>query len=243
MVTLVSTVSGSLRSLDTDLVAAEAYQSSAMHRQHKVYYLTTKLQQTKIPDNLYYVRVQEPRKLPLPYMAETFSQIRASTLPSLLPSSRLPELFHECHRLLVPGGMLEVRVMDAAPIRSTTGPKMKAWVEDRLLVNLERLFRCSKPCALIPGWLAEAGFHLPTNKSSTGEEKVKLRCAYKPGAASVNEELMTLVTQELWKDLWGDFVDTVPDQPRWWWEDAEVVEECLTLGTTFDCGYIFAFKS
>lgn len=152
-------------------------------------------------------------------------------------------MFAECYRLLAPGGMLEIRIMDAAPVRKTAGPKMKAWIEDRVSVNLERLFRCSKPCTLVPGWVSDAGFDLPATLPSEGEENVKLRCAFDKSPCDVNKEVSTLVGRELWKDIWGDFVEDVPGEPRWWWEDEEVMQECLERETVFECGSIFAFKN
>lgn len=138
--------------------------------------------------------------------------------------------------------MLEIRIMDAAPIRKTTGPKMKAWIEDRLSLNLERLFRCSKPCTLVPSWVTDAGFHVPTIDPSEGEQNVKLRCAFDKRSSDVDGELSTLVGRALWQTIWGDFVDDIPGEPRWWWEDEEVMKECLECQTVFECGAIFAFK-
>lgn len=223
---------------------AEVYQLSAMHPRQKVHYLTTKPRgRLPLPENVSYLMVPEPGIVPLPYPDGYFSHIRASTLPSLVPSSKLPGMFRECYRLLAPGGMLEIRIMDAAPMRKTAGPKMKMWIEDRLSVNLERLFRCSKPCTLVPGWISDAGFDLPTTLPSEGEENVKLRCAFDQSSSDVNKELSTLVGRELWKDIWGEFVDDVPGEPRWWWEDEEVVNECLERKSVFECGAIFAFKN
>ncbi len=106
--------------------------------------------------------------VPLPYPENYFSHIKASMLPSLVPSANLPELFSECYKLLAPGGLLEIRIMDAAPVRKTTGPLMRSWVEDRLSNNLERLFRCSKPCLLVPVWLKDADFELCDEAAGQG---------------------------------------------------------------------------
>jgi len=214
-----------------------------MYPGKKVHYLTTKPpQSTPLPENVSSLVGPTAGVLPLPYAEGSFSHIRASTLPSLVPSLQLPAMFRECYRLLAPGGMLEIRIMDAAPMRWTAGPKMKAWIEDRVSMNLERLFRCSKPCTLVPGWVADAGFKLPSSFASKGDENMKLRCASEPNTADVDAELSTLVGRALWRDIWGDFVDDIPGEPRWWWEDEEVMKECLERQTAFECGSIFAFK-
>ena len=223
--------------------SAEVYQLSAMHPRQKVHYLTTKPQQPiPLPGNVSYLTVPQPGVVPFAYQDASFSHIRASTLPSIVPSSKLPQVFRECYRLLAPGGMLEIRIMDAAPVRKTAGPKMKAWIEDRLSLNLEKLFRCSKPCTLVPSWVADAGFDLPATRPSEGDENVKLRCAFDTDSSEVDGELSTLVGRALWRDLWGGFVEDLPDEPRWWWEDEEVMAECLERQTVFECGAIFAFK-
>ncbi|KAF2034931.1 hypothetical protein EK21DRAFT_97134 [Setomelanomma holmii] len=180
-----------------------------------------------------------PNVVPLPYPENYFSHIRASTLPSLVPSSKLPELFRECYKLLAPGGLLEIRIMDAAPVRKTTGPLLRTWIEDRLSVNLERLFRCSKPCLLVPNWLTDAGFDLT---SPEGEGNVVLPCAYDSSAADVDKELSTTIGRALWKDIWGTFVDETPEEPKWWWEDADILQECLERQTILECRAMFAYK-
>ena len=215
-----------------------------MNPRQKVHYLTTKPQRPlPLPGNVSYLTVSQPGMVPFPYPDFSFSHIRASALPSLVPSSKLPQLFSECHRLLAPGGLLEIRIMDAAPVRKTAGPKMRAWIEDRLSLNLERLFRCSKPCMLVPSWVADAGFDLATDEHFDGEQNMKLPCAYDEALSDVDGELATLVGRALWRDIWGGFVDDVPEEPRWWWEDDEVMQECLTHQTVFECGSIFAYKT
>ncbi|KAF2176741.1 hypothetical protein K469DRAFT_645200 [Zopfia rhizophila CBS 207.26] len=192
--------------------------------------------------NASYLTVPQAAIVPLPYSDSSFSHIRASTLPSLVPSSKLPQLFRECYRLLATGGMLEIRVMDASPIRKTAGPKMRAWIEDRLSLNLERLFRCSKPCMLVPTWITDAGFDLPTSHPSAVGQTMKIPCAVAKENSNVDDELSTLIGKELWKDNWGRFIDEVPGQARWWWEDEGVIQECRECRTAFECGTLFAFK-
>ncbi|KAJ4296513.1 hypothetical protein N0V90_006558 [Kalmusia sp. IMI 367209] len=220
---------------------AEVYQLSAMHPRQKVQYLTTEPQRPiPLPGNVSYTTVPQAGLVPCPWPDATFSHIRASTLPSLVPSSKLPQLLRECYRLLAPGGVLEIRIMDAAPVRRTAGPVLRAWIEDRLSINLEKTFRCSKPCMLFPGWIADAGFELPT---LSGENQVmQLPCAVGKSSPDVDLELRMLVGRALWKDIWGPYVDDILEQPEFWWEIDEIVEECLERHTVFECGAIFAYK-
>ncbi|KAL1599776.1 hypothetical protein SLS60_007580 [Paraconiothyrium brasiliense] len=136
-------------------------------------------------------------------------------------------------------GVLEIRVMDAAPVRKTAGPLLRAWIEDRLSINLEKTFRCSKPCMLFPGWIADAGFELPQVEGVN--QVMQLPCAF--DGSCVDAELKMLVGRALWKDIWGPYVDAdETDEPQLWWEVDEIVEECLKHRTVFECGAIFAYK-
>jgi hypothetical protein len=214
-----------------------------MHPSQTVHFLTTKPQRPiPLPGNVSYLTVREFEfgAVPLPYPENFFSHIRASTLPSLVPSARLPELFGECQKLLAPGGFLEIRVMDAAPVRKTAGPLMRMWIEDRLSVNLERLFRCSKPCSLVPGWLEDAGYKMIARAK---DETDTLPCAFNPDTSNVGEELSTIIGRAFWKDIWGRFVDDAPDEVKWWWDDEEIVQECLRRQTVFECRTILAYKT
>lgn len=71
---------------------------------------------------------------------------------------------------------------------------------------------------------------------------MRLACAYDEKISDVNTELKALVGRALWKDIWGDFVDFSPAEIGWWWEDEEVMQECLERNTVFECGAIFAYK-
>ncbi|KAI4924601.1 hypothetical protein J4E85_007717 [Alternaria conjuncta] len=219
---------------------SEVYQLSAMHPSQTVHFLTTKPQRrVQLPGNVSYLTVRKLGAVPLPYPEDYFSHIRASTLPSLVPSAILPELFSECHKLLATGGFLEIRIMDAAPVRKTTGPLMRTWIEDRLSVNLERDFRCSKPCSLVPSWLTAAGFEMLVQEDN---QSMTLPCAIDSDTANVNEELSMIIGRAFWKDIWGSFVDDAQDEPKWWWEDEEIVQECVKRQTLLECRTIFAYK-
>lgn len=211
-----------------------------MYPQQAVHFLTNKSKRPiTLSDNVSYLTVRECGVVPLPYPEDYFSRIRASTLPSLVPSSKLPELFRECYKLLDIGGVLEIRVMDAPPVHSTAGPLLRMWIEDRLSVNLEKNFRCSKPCSLVSDWLAEAGFDLTVPNSNS---VVRLPCAYDTSSTDVNTELSTTIARTLWRDVWGNFVDEVPGQRKWWWENEAIVQECLERQTMLECRSIFAYK-
>lgn len=61
--------------------------------------------------------------------------------------------------------------MDPLPDASSAGPKMRAWMEDNLILNLETQFRCLKPGRLLPIWLKDAGFAVPAALSKSASER------------------------------------------------------------------------
>lgn len=161
-------------------------------------------------------------------------------MPSLLPSAAYPPLLHECHRLLNPGGSLHLCILDPAPISNTMGPCLRAWLDSHLLLNLERQFRSTSPGRHFPFWLTDAKFACERNG---GVRRVTLSLnVHTPDSATETEDpmvkLVPTVLKMLWKHVWGAFVEG----ERWWWEDEEVVKECMALGTRWEYIFIEAIK-
>ncbi|KAL3418569.1 hypothetical protein PVAG01_10285 [Phlyctema vagabunda] len=196
----------------------------------------------------------------LPYAPSTFTTINSMKLPTLLPSSSLPTLLQECHRVLGTNGTLNLLIMDPSPRSSTMGPKMKAWLEDHLILKLETQFRCLKPTKLMPIWLREAGFRIaptvaPAVPLSAGVEPKNTNLKFRAiargeggfGAEGAGpkdrkknemEILASTVGRMLWREIWGQYV--VGDS--WWWQDEAIIEEAYSLGTKWDFTMVEAIK-
>ena len=197
----------------------------------------------------------------LPYAPSTFTAITCLRLPMLLPSSSIPSMLSECHRVLNSSGTLQLTIMDPSPIASTLGPKMRAWMEDQLLLRLETQFRCLKPAKLMPIWLEEAGFRVATQQEGDGstvritEAMIKtspIRTGFSfraigrgeggfRGASKEKDQfdmLASTVGRMLWKEIYGPFVVG----KSWWWEDEEIVDEAYNMGTKWDVTIIEAIK-
>lgn len=58
----------------------------------------------------------------------------------------------------------------------------------------------------------------------------------------MESELASVVGREMWRDVWGEFVDLDEGDERWWWEDEEILQECRERGTVFECRTIFACR-
>ena len=193
--------------------------------------------------------------------------IRASTLPSLLSAAQIPSLLTECYRVLVPGGTLELRLIDPLPDRKSSGPMLRAWIEVRLLLNLEMSFRCTRPSLLIPQWVQAAGFTLQPGRSRSASQTLKDSFSAKrnrsmsealslahtmqvPAAvdnqgvvgAYMDEEVGSMVGRELWKDVWGEFVTKRRGEEQWWWENGGCLKEAIERGTKWNILTLLAVK-
>ncbi|KIH88629.1 hypothetical protein SPBR_06718 [Sporothrix brasiliensis 5110] len=91
---------------------------------------------------------------------QAFSDIYVQPLPALVSASDIPLVLRNMHRALTPQGTLHLLLIDPAPARSVTGPRLQAWLDEHLLLNLERQFRCTSPTRLFPTWLRDAHFQL-----------------------------------------------------------------------------------
>lgn len=211
---------------------------------------------------------------PLPYASATLTHIRSAALPALLPAQEIPSLLRECHRVLVPGGVLELRIVEPVPERGSLGPKMRAWVDEHVVLGLERQFRTARPGTLVEGWVRGAGFKVISTKGEReGRGWGLQRCLRLPGAVAgevggrvtsmstasgriacgwdgdgdveVDAQVGCLVLRALWRDVWGEFVDmgSAGKSARWWWEDNELLRECVEWNTVWQIGTLVAVKA
>ncbi len=133
----------------------------------------------------------------------------------MVPSSEIPSLLKNIFRCLAPRGVLHLAVIDPAPVTSTLGPHMRAWLENHLMLNLEKSFRCVSPSKLFPIWLADT--HL--RGSGSGIIKMKFRAVPTALPAQRNShisifaeseekrtktELRSIVGRMLWQEVWGE---------------------------------------
>jgi hypothetical protein len=190
--------------------------------------------------------------------------IRSSQLPSLLPAAQLPALLADCHRILKPGGVLELRIVDAVPQQGSMGPKLAAWLEDRLLQHLDDQYRCSRPSLLVQQWASDAGFAMLHGGKLGLLRCLRLAAAGARGGHDVLGEVGAAALREVWKDAWGKYVQhyeidpgasnsnsnssgagSASDgqaQPLWWWADDDLVRECQQWGTAWDVGTLVVVK-
>jgi hypothetical protein len=196
-----------------------------------------------------------------------FSAVYCLSLPSVLSSQEIPGLLRGIHACLVTGGILHLVLINPAPATSSLGPRMRQWIEDNLLLNLERHFRCTNPRKLIPLWLRDAGLRADDSTKVTVKCQAVVQKGYKEkhkeataSKANYDEDdildilyggqeaakreqqaendLQSKVGKLLWQETWGSYVNA----DRWWWDDPECVEECAQLGTYWEYSIIEAAK-
>jgi hypothetical protein len=59
-----------------------------------------------------------------------------------------------------------------------------------------------------------------------------------PSKTDVNKELRCLMIRLLWQEVWGRFVKAT----QWWWDDEDIVQECVELGTHWQYSHIVAVR-
>lgn len=177
-----------------------------------------------------------------------FGAAYSLSLPSLLPSPEIVGLLKSVHRCLTIGGTLHLTLIDPLPSAVTLGPRLRAWLDEHLLFNLERNFRCMNPSKLFPIWLADASLraegstittvkYLAVSPLSAEGTDVGVDAAHFDDKL-VKQELRSLVGRMLWMEVWGQFIEA----DSWWWEDRHILQECNHMRTTWEYSIIEAVK-
>lgn len=177
---------------------------------------------------------------PLP--PQLYAAVTCLAMPALFPSSEIPPLLRHVHRCLTLGGALHLTLIDPQPLSASMGPKLRQWLFNKLLVNLEQTFRTTCPSNTFPAWLALSRLR---GRGSTivtvsvpavpkGLEKTE-GCSESPSAKT---ELRCALLRMLWQEVWGNFVHA----ERWWWDEPDIVDECVELGTYWQYSHIVAVK-
>ncbi|XDG02311.1 hypothetical protein ABKA04_001926 [Annulohypoxylon sp. FPYF3050] len=179
-----------------------------------------------------------------PLAPQLYSTVTCLPMPALFPSSEIPPMLRHIYRCLAPGGALHLTLIDPQPVSSSMGPKLRQWLFEKLLIQLEKKCRTTYPSGTFPAWLAVAklrgfGSTITTvsvravhDCASPMEEDVKKTTA-------VESELRCLIARMLWQEVWGNFVHA----DRWWWEEEDIVQECIERGTYWQYSHIVAVKN
>ncbi|KAI8627712.1 hypothetical protein F5Y19DRAFT_162845 [Xylariaceae sp. FL1651] len=164
-----------------------------------------------------------------------YSTVTSLSMPALFPSTEIPPFLRHVSRCLAPGGALHLTIIDPQPVSASMGPKLRQWLFENLLINLEQAFRTTLPSETFPAWLAVGRLRGKGSTIASISVPAVAECHSKP---DVRTELRCLVTRMLWQEVWGGFVHA----SRWWWEEEEIVKECVELDTHWQYSHIVAVK-
>ncbi|KAG9495718.1 hypothetical protein J7337_012275 [Fusarium musae] len=181
-----------------------------------------------------------------PVAPSTIEAVHSLRLPLAMPSQDIPALLRNIHRCLEPGGSLQLTIIDPLPVTSTLGPLLRAWIEDHLLFNLEASFRCTNPSKLLPLWLNGASLRVDPDSIETTQffaiplDDTQLQYVREGHISEegMRQELRNLVGRMLWMEIWREYI--VAD--RWWWEDPDILQECIQHQTMWEWKLIEAVK-
>ncbi|KAI2471879.1 hypothetical protein F4781DRAFT_439383 [Annulohypoxylon bovei var. microspora] len=178
-----------------------------------------------------------------PLAPQLYSTVTCLPMPALFPSSEIPPMLRHIYRCLAPGGALHLTLIDPQPVSSSMGPKLRQWLFEKLLIQLEKRCRTTYPSGTFPAWLAVAKLRGFGSTITTVSVRAIHECAMATedtkNTTSVESELRCLIARMLWQEIWGKFVHA----DRWWWEEEDIVQECVERGTYWQYSHIVAVKN
>jgi hypothetical protein len=179
-----------------------------------------------------------------------FETVFSLSIPAVCPSPDIPRVLKNISKCLRVGGSLKLTLIDPLPCTGTLGHRMRTWLEENLLINLERHFRCTNPSKLFPDWMGDAalrgqGSTLTTSKFYAVSASIRSQADDDDpfidrthSEREVKAEVRSIIGRLLWMEVWGGFVTG----DKWWWEDEGCVNECVQLGTVWDYHIIEGIK-
>ncbi|KAL5609963.1 hypothetical protein FOVSG1_004644 [Fusarium oxysporum f. sp. vasinfectum] len=223
---------------------------AALHSRREVYSLTTASFQNKELPNIHPVLVPSMTPSTLPIDLHSFTLVYSLSLPVVCSSPEIPGVLKTISNRLRVGGSLQLTLIDPLPCAGTLGHRMRTWLQEHLLINLERHFKCTNPSRLFPEWMGDAGLRgqgstLTTSKFYAVSASIRSQAddsdpfiERSPSEREVKAEVRSIIGRLLWMEVWGSFVTG----DKWWWEHEGCVNECLQLGTVWEYHMIDGVK-
>lgn len=223
---------------------------AALHSTKHIHHMSaTPLSHTGFP-NIRPITVPGVTPSVFPVARQNFQHVYSMSLPAICPSSDILGVLDNVNKSLRLGGALQLTLIDPLPLAETLGHRMRTWLEENLILNLERHYRCTNPSRLLPGWLGATSLRGPGSTRTTTrfyavpesirdhEVEIDPFIDSAHSEQGVRAELRSLVGRMLWMEIWGSYVTG----DKWWWEDPECFQECLEMGTTWEYHTIQAVK-
>ncbi|KAI5458425.1 hypothetical protein BGZ63DRAFT_426827 [Mariannaea sp. PMI_226] len=215
---------------------------AAIHADKKVYHMSsTPLSHTEFP-NVRSVLVPCSATSSFPFASQTFDFVYSHSITSMFRADEMPKILKKVAKALKPNGVMFLTLIDPLPVKWSLGPLMQAWMDKHLISNLNKRGFCTEPMQVFTEWMGEAKLrgsgsiaHASTSLAlpASGRQPRFLDDPFVEGPlvgskeTEEKEQLRTMIGHSLWLQIWGPHV--ICD--AWWWDDPEIVEECLTLKT------------
>lgn len=177
---------------------------------------------------------------------ESFDTVSCLRLPSICSRADVPNMLKRIALSLKLGGTLQLTLIDPLPLAATLGPRMRSWLENNLMTNLEKNQRCKDPRKAFPSWLAHANLRGHGSSVTTTRFYAIPKCVANSRNRLIKEsglpidkthqekfikaEIRSHIGRSLWAEVWGPFVTA----SKWWWDDPICVEECTELNTIWN---------
>ena len=250
---------------------ADVYQVGIMNAHKQVTASSTfPTPQLALPPNVSYQLMSSPTYLPLPYPSSIFTHVHSPALAPSLSAPKIPSILLEMHRLLCEDGVIDIRLTDAIPKHA--GLKLRTWLDDHIMLSLERGFRCARPTQLMPEWLVDAGFEIQTDEPAPTLSKPSSRILTLPVVSRTRaaDNVTTIDMKDREDGNEGDSAPAVSDivvderetlavlagRALWkdvwggfaqkqrcdWWDEPEIEQECREMSTTIEIRTIRAVK-
>jgi hypothetical protein len=100
--------------------------------------------------------------------------------------------------------------------------KLQSWLDQHLIFNLEKSFRCLRPYRLFPVWLKDAGFEIQDKTKTEAQESIRLPCLLDEESCTIEDRIACEIGRRLWEDVWGSYVDLGDGDAKFWWEDENI---------------------
>ncbi|KAH7309467.1 hypothetical protein B0I35DRAFT_440031 [Stachybotrys elegans] len=184
-------------------------------------------------------------------LSNSIDRVCSLAIQSLRPQDTIADDLRHLHNVLRPGGVCQLTLINPMPVMSTVGRRLVLWLERHLLRNLTREGKCLSPTSWFPDFLRRAGLRGPgstvTRHSFRAVSHVKESTtdiiSDNPAEVLQREQhllpqVQSLVGRTLWIEIWGPYVTA----EKWWWEERDIVDECLSLGTEWEYHLINAVK-
>lgn len=193
------------------------------------------------PPNVDFIELSIDNPIVLPLADCNFDRIRAYSLPSTFPASKIKSALEECYRLLVRGGTLEMRLIDPIP-NPDAGLELRTWVDTHLMLELEKSFIGSRPSLFVPMLCSEIGFSIGKGinygTSETGEvqKEIQLPIAVNSQEPTLQDRFYCEVGRRIYDDTWGRYVRSA------FWENESILNECRERNIPFNYSLLYAVK-